>query len=297
MSDEERTTNPNRTVITAVDAPQPARTHQDACLVVIYGDDLGRRIPLGQRPVIIGRSSRVDVQIDQESVSRNHARVAFNGQGYVLEDMGSTNGSYVNDEIVDIVHLRDGDQVKVGRTILKFIVGGNVEAQYHEEIYKLMTVDGLTQVHNRRYFEEALEREVSRCARYKRTFVLITFDIDHFKEVNDTHGHLAGDSVLRQLGILVRDHVRRDDIVCRTGGEEFSILAPEIDAQHGRVFAEKLRKLVDEFEFEFEGSEIPVTISLGVAQWESNMSEPPDLVRVSDERLYEAKNAGRNRVC
>ena len=98
------------------------------------------------------------MQIDQESVSRNHARVAFNGQGYVLEDMGSTNGSYVNDEIVDIVHLRDGDQVKVGRTILKFIVGGNVEAQYHEEIYKLMTVDGLTQVHNRRYFEEALER-------------------------------------------------------------------------------------------------------------------------------------------
>lgn len=294
MSDDERTTNPHRTVITATDLPPQAPKHQDACLVVIYGDDLGRRIPLMRRPVVIGRSSKADVQVDQESVSRSHCRLVFHKENYALQDMGSTNGSYVNDVLVDTVELRDGDQLKVGRTILKFIVGGNVEAQYHEEIYRLMTVDGLTQVNNKRFFDEALEREVSRCTRYGRTFVLVTFDIDHFKAVNDTHGHLAGDAVLRQLGVLVRDHVRRDDIVCRTGGEEFSILAPELDVAHGLIFAGKLRALVEATHFEFEGLRLPITVSLGVAEWSRVMHSGDDLVREADSKLYEAKRAGRN---
>jgi two-component system cell cycle response regulator len=296
MSDDERTTNPHRTVITAADLPPQAPKHQDACLVVIYGDDLGRRIPLTRRPTVIGRSSKADVQVDQESVSRNHCRLLYHKDAYVLQDMGSTNGSYVNDTLVDTIVLRDGDQLKVGRTILKFIVGGNVEAQYHEEIYRLMTVDGLTQVHNKRFFDEALEREVSRCTRYGRTFALVTFDIDHFKGVNDTHGHLAGDAVLRQLGVLVRDHVRRDDIVCRTGGEEFAILAPELDGAHGLIFAEKLRTLVETTRFEFEGTRLPVTVSLGVAEWSSTMQSGDDLVRSADMKLYDAKRTGRNRV-
>jgi diguanylate cyclase (GGDEF)-like protein len=229
-------------------------------------------------------------------VSRSHCRILFSKQAYVLEDLGSTNGSYVNDELVDMAQLRDGDQLKVGRTILKFIVGGNVEAQYHEEIYRLMTIDGLTQVHNKRFFDEAVEREVSRCMRYGRTFALVSFDIDHFKSINDTHGHLAGDAVLRQLGVLVRDHVRRDDVVCRTGGEEFAILAPELDLEHGRIFAEKLRTLVATTLFEFEAAKIPVTVSLGVAEWGANMQEAADIIREADVKLYEAKNGGRNRV-
>src|SRR5690606_19289325 len=224
--EDERTTNPNKTVVTVITkaAPKGSEEGRAGCLVIIYGDDLGWRVPLGPEPTVIGRSSKCDVQLDQESVSRNHARISRQRGTYVIHDLGSTNGTYVNDELVDEVALRDGDQIKIGRTIFKFIVSGNMEAQYHEEIYRLMTVDGLTEMHNKRYFNEAIEREASRSRRYGRVFSLVLFDIDHFKQINDTYGHLAGDAVLRQLGALVRTRVRRDDVPARTGGEEFAVI-------------------------------------------------------------------------
>lgn len=300
--DHDRTTNPNKTVVTVVGPPsssssKPKRGSREACLIVIYGEDLGRRIPLSDEPLVIGRSSQCDVQIDQESVSRNHCRVNNTGRGYAIRDLGSTNGTYVNDELAESMDLRDGDQIKVGRTILKFIVGGNIEMQYHEEIYRLMTIDGLTQVHNKRYFDEMLERELSRSRRYDRSFCIILFDIDHFKQINDSFGHLAGDAVLRQLGTLVRGHVRRDDIVARVGGEEFGVITPEVGL-HGAVeLARKLNRLVDDAKFEFEGTRIDVTISLGVAEFLDEMQSTQALVQAADERLYEAKRSGRNRVC
>lgn len=298
MGDGERTTNPNKTVVTVISSSPSRRSDpRDACLIVIYGDDLGRRIPLGLEPTIIGRSSKCEVQLDQESVSRNHCRIAYNGKTYAIRDLGSTNGTYVNDELVDEFNLRDGDQVKVGRTILKFITGGNIEASYHEEIYRLMTVDGLTEVHNKRYFHEMLEREVSRSSRYENDFTLIFFDIDHFKTINDTFGHLAGDAVLRQLGSIVRHRVRRDDVVARVGGEEFAIVLPEVRVEGGVEVANKLRELVAETDFLFEGTKIEVTISLGVAHWQPGLERPEDLVRAADDRLYEAKRTGRNKVC
>ena len=147
--EDERTTNPNKTVVTVITKSPTAGGAdgpREGCLVIIYGDDLGRRVPLGAEPCVMGRSSKCDVQLDQESVSRNHARIQRQRHNYIIADLGSTNGTYVNDELVDEVVLRDGDQIKVGRTIFKFIVSGNMEAQYHEEIYRLMTVDGLTEL-------------------------------------------------------------------------------------------------------------------------------------------------------
>ncbi|HJL16583.1 MAG TPA: GGDEF domain-containing protein [Sandaracinaceae bacterium LLY-WYZ-13_1] len=297
--EDERTTNPNKTVVTVI-TKQPEGgaegESREGCLVIIYGDDLGRRVPLGSEPTVVGRSSKCDVQLDQESVSRNHARIVRQRQHYVIRDLGSTNGTYVNDDLVDEVVLRDGDQVKIGRTIFKFIVSGNMEAQYHEEIYRLMTVDGLTELHNKRYFNEAIERESSRARRYERTFSLVLFDIDHFKRINDTYGHLAGDSVLRQLGALVRNRVRRDDVPARTGGEEFSVIVPEVGHTGALNLAEKLRAAVEGAVFRFEGTQIPVTISVGVAEWTDDIQDPQDLVKRADERLYEAKRGGRNQV-
>lgn len=301
MSDtDDHTTNPNKTVITAVSVSAGGTVRErdrDACLVVIYGEDLGRRVPIDDGDISIGRSSKCEVQLDQESVSRIHCQITKDSTRCSIRDNDSTNGTYVNDELIKEIDLRDGDQIKVGRTILKFIVGGNIESQYHEEIYRLMTVDGLTQVHNKRFFDEALEREVSRALRYGRTFSLIMFDIDHFKQTNDSLGHLAGDAVLRKLGTLVSDHVRRDDILCRVGGEEFGIILPEIDGLGAVGLAKKLNRLVDDAMFEFEGNSIDVTISLGVAQWEPPCANADDLVRLADEKLYEAKRTGRNKVC
>ncbi len=300
VTDDEGTTNPQNTVVTTVRLPErrgPAVTQQ-ACIVFIYGDELGRRIQLGRRPIVIGRSSKADVRIDEDSVSRQHCRIRPTADGYVIEDLGSTNGTYVEGEpVTSGTLLRDGQRITIGSAIVKFLYGSNLELAYHEEIYRLMRTDGLTELFNRRYFDEVLQKEVSRARRYGRPFSLVLFDIDHFKRINDTYGHLAGDAVLRQLGQIVASHVRRDDVVARTGGEEFAVILPETELPQARAFADKLRRLVERTDFQFEGTRVPVTISLGVAEWAAQLVDGADLVKRADEKLYEAKRGGRNRVC
>ena len=273
----------------------PSPPGKDACIVVIYGTELGKRLELGGAPFEIGRSSNNDLFIDQESVSRHHARITYTDGVYSLADLGSTNGTYVNDEVVRERPLHDGDQVRIGRSILKFMTGENVEVHYHEEIYRLMTVDGLTQIFNRRYFNEALEREVNRAKRYNRALSLLTFDIDLFKKVNDTYGHLAGDSLLRVVASAVKSRLRREDILARTGGEEFAVLLPEVVLDGARTTAEKVRATVEATPVKHDQDVIRCTVSVGVSELTPD-DTPEDLYKRTDERLYEAKQAGRNRI-
>ena len=286
-----------KTVVTVISKIAEKPVGKDACLVVIYGLELGRKYNLENANIIIGRSSKSDVQIDQESVSRNHAKMINTGKSIILRDLGSTNGTYVNDQLIDEYVMRDGDFIKIGRTIFKFLSGGNIENAYHEEIYRLTTVDGLTQIYNKRYFLETLEREISRAHRYHRDLALIMFDIDFFKNVNDTHGHLAGDSVLKQLASVLKGRIRREDIMARYGGEEFAIILPEISVHNAMVFADKVRKLVEKTPFKFEDTKIPITVSVGVAEIGAGIQSTGDFIRIADEKLYQAKQEGRNRVC
>ncbi len=285
----------NKTVVTVIHNLTAKPEAKEACVVVIYGHDLGKKYNLDTPSLIIGRSSKCDIQIDQESVSRNHAKIVNSGKRLLIRDLGSTNGSYVNDQPVEEWILRDGDLIKIGRTILKFLSGGNIEHSYHEEIYRLTTVDGLTQIFNKRYFMETLERELSRALRYDRALSLIMFDLDKFKDVNDTYGHLAGDYVLKRLAEVIKTRIRREDVLARYGGEEFSIILPEIDNAHSLVFAEKIRRLVERTKFTFENTDIPITISIGVSTVNPELQHVEDLIRVADEYLYAAKDAGRNR--
>ncbi len=297
MSTKEVPESSEHTVVTTqVASRSTGEQARKSCLLVIYGNDLGKRVALEEQSAVVGRSSKSGVTIDDDSISRQHCELLWDGRGYKVSDLGSTNGTYVNDEPASDRELRHGDQIKVGRTIMKFISGDNIEGRYHDEIYRLMTVDGLTQVFNKRHFDEVLEREASRSSRYGSDFCLILFDIDHFKQVNDTHGHLAGDAVLHQIGQLMSRRVRRDDLPCRTGGEEFAVLTPETRLEGAVDLAEKLRALVDETAFVFDGKTIPLTISLGVATWTPEMELGEELVKAADAKLYEAKHAGRNRV-
>ncbi len=291
--DSERTQVTN---LVEIEGAKPVRPVGTACVVVIYGPDLGKRLPLGTAPFEIGRSAKNDLPIDQESVSRHHARITFDGQGYCLKDLQSTNGTFINDEAIVEGRLADGDQVRIGRSILKFMTGENIEVQYHEEIYRLMTVDGLTQVYNRRFFNEALEREFNRAKRYQRALSLILFDIDFFKRINDTFGHVAGDNVLRHMALSVKPRLRREDILARTGGEEFGILLPEIALDGARTIAEKVRRIVETAQVKHEQQNVRWTISLGVAGLKGDEATPEDLYQAADQRLYEAKQGGRNRV-
>ena len=288
----------NDTVVTVISKISERPVDLDAALVVIYGLELGRKYDLRTEETLIGRSAKAEIQVDQESISRNHACITTSGRGVFIKDLGSTNGTFVNDELVNgETALRNGDLVKIGRTIFKFIAGGNIETAYHDEIYRLTTMDGLTQIYNRRYFEEALEREVSRSRRYERSLALVMFDVDHFKLVNDRHGHLAGDYVLKQLASTLRTRIRREDVFARYGGEEFGMLLPEVDLSGAVTLADKARRLVDKQRFEFDKNVIPVTISLGVAVLEPAHRDLVDLKRAADGKLYEAKATGRNRVC
>jgi two-component system, cell cycle response regulator len=286
----------NKTVVTVISRISDRPAGKEACLVVIYGLDLGRKYNVDRPSIVVGRSSKADIQIDQESVSRNHCKLINTGKSIMLRDLGSTNGTYINDELVDEYVLRDGDLIKIGRCIFKFLSGDNIENAYHEEIYRLTTIDGLTQVYNKRYFVETLEREIGRAHRYRRDLSLIMFDIDEFKKINDTYGHLAGDHVLKQLAAVIRSRIRREDILSRYGGEEFAIILPEIDNYNAMQFAEKIRNLVEMAAFRFEDADIPVTISIGVASMQQEVHEPSEFIRIVDERLYAAKSAGRNRV-
>jgi diguanylate cyclase (GGDEF)-like protein len=281
--------------VTEVSDPLPAPPG-GASVIVIYGPQLGKRLQLGTAAFEIGRSGRCDLPIDQESVSRHHARISFDGRDYWIQDLGSTNGTFVGDTSVQKQRLADGEQIRIGRSILKFMTGENVEVQYHEEIYRLMTIDGLTQIHNRRYFNEALEREMNRSQRYQRNLSLIMLDIDFFKRVNDTFGHLAGDHLLRHIASIVKPRLRRDDIFARTGGEEFAVLLPEIPLDGARITAEKIRRIVETSQLVYEQQTMRCTVSLGVAGLRADYATPEDFYKAADAFLYQAKQAGRNRV-
>jgi diguanylate cyclase (GGDEF)-like protein len=212
-------------------------------------------------------------------------------------DLGSTNGTYLNDgEVLEEMPLRTGDYVKVGGSIFKFLSGGNIESLYYEEIYQLTIVDGLTQIHNKRYFLEYLEREMGRSHRYNRALSLIMFDIDHFKKINDSNGHLAGDYVLRELCGVIKGRIRREECFARYGGEEFAAVMPEAGPDNARKFAEKIRRMVEDHVFVFEDKKIDVTISLGVADMTGDMTEPLQFIKIADANLYRAKKGGRNCV-
>jgi len=271
------------------------------CLVVIYTTEptlLGKRFVLEDSPTRVGRGTDNHIVLDGDSVSRRHAHFESRGKQWIVGDDGSTNGTYCNDEqVLREVVLHNGDRVKVGSTIFKFLSGADVEAQYHEEIYRLTIIDGLTQIHNKRYLYEALERELIRGRRHNRHLAVLMMDIDHFKRINDLHGHLAGDFVLKELARIVKSLIRRDEVFARYGGEEFCIILPETMLDGAVELGERLREQIEKNVFVFQQDRIQVTISVGAAVLADEDRNASELLKRSDERLYEAKNSGRNRVC
>lgn len=254
-----------KTVVTVISKIGDRRPKADACLVVIYGQQLGAKHPLKPGEMIIGRSSQAQLQIDHESVSRRHARIVLTESGVLVADLGSTNGTYVNDEPVQERQLTHGDLIKVGRTILKYLSTDNIEGAYYEEIHRLTTIDGLTRCYNARSLKEHLVREVSRATRYTRPLSALVFDVDDFARINEEFGHLAGDAILAQLGKRLSRRVRREDILARTSGGEFALVTPELDKPAAEVLGQRLLRLIGETAFGFDDVQIPVTLSMGVA--------------------------------
>jgi diguanylate cyclase (GGDEF)-like protein len=258
---------------------------------------MGSRYMLADTRVTLGRDNDCDICLSDLSVSRHHARIQPGMDGYYVVDLQSTNGTFVNDKPASMCKLKDGDYLRFGNWIFRYLTGGNVEADYHEEIYRLTIIDALTGVHNKRFLLDFLDRELARSARHRRPLSMGMLDIDHFKTINDQMGHLAGDYALRELAVIVKEAIRREELLARYGGEEFAIVWPETNRDGAVQIAERLRGLVEEQTFGFEGKTFTLTISMGVATTEGEPSlTPTDLIRRADEKLYVAKQAGRNRV-
>ena len=272
----------------------------EACLVNLHppGPDIGRRIPLTNSQYIVGRDSEAGLVVSRSSVSRNHARLFIDDEGnWWVEDLNSTNGTFVNEQRIRSQQMSDADQVRFGDAIYKFLAGTNIESAYHEAIHNMAIQDGMTGIHNKRFFMEFLEREIAVASRHGHPLTLVMFDVDHFKKVNDSFGHLAGDAVLKDLSMRIRPRIRREDLFARYGGEEFACVLPSTPLPGGIVFADQLRSLVETKPCSFEDKQIPFTISLGVTTLHRETGvDPAGLIKRADDNLYAAKRGGRNRV-
>jgi diguanylate cyclase (GGDEF)-like protein len=289
--DDNRTTQ--RTRVPRGTAP----ISRGACLVVIHGERLGQCIDLHDVPVVIGRAPHCDFQIEHPSVSRLHCKVWHEGNRYYVRDLGATNRTLVNERPIDETQLRDGDRLIIGDVVLKFVARGSLEASYHQALYQLATLDSLTQFYNRRKFRELLEAAVRRARETGTPLALAFIDLDHFKAINDRHGHIAGDDVLRTVADAMRATARTHELIGRLGGEEFALCMPDTTLTAAADRAEAMRRTVESVEVQLAGAAQQVTASVGVAQLVGSMANAGELMREADLQLFRAKAGGRNRVC
>jgi diguanylate cyclase (GGDEF)-like protein len=260
---------------------------------------VGRMMKLDKGELVMGRAVDAQLQVEDDGISRKHCKIAAAPNGaYQLVDLGSTNGTFLNGIKVNVATLQDGDKIQIGaNTVLKFSLQDQLEEQYQRSIYESATRDGLTRVFNKKYFLDTLRKEFAYCLRHRVPLSLVMIDLDHFKDVNDTYGHPAGDFVLQQVAQKLSDTVRQEDLFARYGGEEFCLMLREAAADKALRCAERCRRAVGSAPFVFNGTPISVTISLGVATLlDAEYAQPEDLLAAADTYLYRAKAGGRDRV-
>jgi two-component system cell cycle response regulator len=271
-----------------------------ATLTAMSGLEAGRVYSIDADEMIVGRAQTAHVWVDDPSVSRRHARIVrHDAEPYVLEDLGSTNGTFIGDRRIERAELASGDRVQIGPSFyFRFSLLDMREEALQKDLFHAATRDTLSGLYNRRYFNERLGAEVSRARRSSRPLALLMLDLDQFKSINDAHGHVAGDQVLRAVSAHLGKLVRLEDVLARYGGEEFVLLAPGSDAEEAAQLAERLRAAVEHLAIHFAGAKLGVSVSIGVASLGEldPHAVPTELVARADARLYDAKRRGRNRV-
>ncbi|MFY9514363.1 MAG: GGDEF domain-containing protein [Rubrivivax sp.] len=272
------------------------------CLILYSGADAGLPFDLEPGRFVVGRALESDLHVDSPGVSRRHCELRVDDDSVTLADLGSVNGTFVNESRINgAVVLANGDLVRLGVLVFRFYERQSLEAALHDRIYRTATVDNGTEVFNRRYLFDTLKREMRLARQHERALAVICYDLDHFKNVNDHHGHAAGDQVLRESAALLRSCQQGAGVLGRLGGEEFALLLPNCSLQRALELAERGRRVIEEHEFVVSGPGAPrvlhrQTLSAGIAMLAPEMQEPTDLLAAADNKLYASKHAGRNRV-
>jgi two-component system cell cycle response regulator len=269
-----------------------------AHLIVLVGEKVGQMFRVERSETVIGRASDATIRLqDDDGVSRRHAKIVQADGRLWIEDLKSANGTIVNGERVARCALQDGDKIRIGSTvILKFTYSDELDENFQQKMYDAALHDGLTNAYNKRHFLDRLPMEVAYARRHGAPLSLLMLDIDHFKRVNDSFGHPAGDYVLVTLAQIVTGVLRSEDLFARYGGEEFSILCRGVALGNASLLAERLRGLVESFVFEYNGQRILITISIGVGSASGQTNAAMQLIAEADAALYDAKRRGRNRV-
>jgi diguanylate cyclase (GGDEF)-like protein len=267
-------------------------------------------IPLERDQVIIGRALEADVRLNDSRASRLHARITSEREAstgdtsYRITDLGSTNGTLVNGELITEAVLSDGDKILVGDHLFRFDMLDEIDREFQQQIHRLLAHDELTGLLTSKSFFSELRRESARAEAEARPFCVLMMDLDHFKDVNDTHGHLVGSKTLEETGRIIKEALRAGDVAARFGGEEFAAFLLDANYAQGLVAAERVRVALQEYEFPVNRMDAPgnetthrITISIGVAAFPDDATDPIHLVELADSALYRAKRSGRNRVC
>jgi diguanylate cyclase (GGDEF)-like protein len=278
-------------------------------LVFMRGELLAVPIPLERPEVTLGRALEADVRVNDTRASRLHARIttehdeATGETRYRLSDLGSTNGTLVNGELIDNELLQDGDKFVIGDQLIRFEMLDEIDREFQQQIHRLLVHDELTGLLTSKSFFSELRREADRAEAESMPFCVLMMDVDHFKDVNDTYGHLVGSETLEDIGAVIKGSLRAGDVGARFGGEEFAAFLLDADYTQGLVAAERVRSGIEKHEFSAvrRGSTEPpqtlrITISIGVASFPEDARDPIQLVEMADSALYGAKRSGRNRV-
>lgn len=282
----------------ALAAAEEEAQKKPACLLVVGGDLNGSIYDLQPGETVVGRNPDCTISLDFHGVSRRHFQISTNDETSIVTDLGSANGTYLNNQKLEApTELKRADVIKIGSIAMKYLPKGDPERLTYDKLHEEANTDGLTRCYNKSYFNNALEAEVKKSKLTGKPLTLIIFDLDHFKKLNDNYGHDAGDYVLKEKAQLIRSNgVRQGDVFARYGGEEFCVLLPNTNLKQGFEIAERLRKLVEKHEFIYDGKRLPVTASIGVADYRQGVATGTDLFKRADSAVYKSKEGGRNQV-
>jgi len=270
---------------------------KNAYILFLKGHLLGKLCTLEKGKTVLGRSAQADIPLKDSGVSREHSEIKVDGDNVTIKDLGSTNGTFVNNKRIARHVLKDGDKIQISSaTVFKFILSDESEKVFHDELYRMGVMDPVTNIYNKRYFTERLKQEFSLAKRNKTELSLIMIDLDFFKKINDTYGHLAGDFVLGKLSEVFSSMTRDEDIVARYGGEEFVAILPGSGEEGAVICAERIREKIAKTPLMFEGEKINITVSIGIATLDENnlFGSPEDFIEAADNCLYNSKKSGRN---
>jgi diguanylate cyclase (GGDEF)-like protein len=290
--------------ITRVQESPPGSTRaptsrDQAYLIVLAGSAMGETYKLNRERTVIGRGQKAHVRMMDEGVSREHCEVRIEGDKMILQDLDSTNGTFCRGARVEKHELEDGDKILVGSgTVLKFTYHDSLDETFQRQMYESALRDDLTKTWNKKYFTDRLESEFAYATRMRGPLALVVFDLDHFKDVNDTFGHPAGDYVLSEMAMIVSTLIRIEDVFARVGGEEFAVICRATDKEQCQAVAQRIRTTIASHHFNIDGHTIPITTSAGISAIpDAHIRDAQALVATADQALYQAKHEGRNRIC